>query len=78
MPAVHQTVATFTERYLTTDEDGSVSLETAWEEYNTRYPGGVPRERFRWHLEKSLPESPTVERSSGEIRYDGVCLERVR
>ena len=53
MPELDPTVRKFTSRFIVKSDDEKTPLEDVWNEYRPRYPHGVPRERFRWHLEQA-------------------------
>ena len=53
MAELDPTVRKFVDRSLNTTDEPTASLEEIWSEYQHRYPNGVPRTDFRWHLEEA-------------------------
>ena len=71
-PDVDETVEVFVDRHVEEGKD-TLSLSELWDRYRTLVVGKpVPRERFKWHLSKAMPDSVDREFSTFEgVEYVG-------
>lgn len=73
MPEINEAVQAMVDRQLTTDPGGEVPLDKLWDYW--QHSLNIRRERFRWHVEQSLPEEAKIESELGEeVKVVGVKL----